>query len=283
VGGAAPPARPTSGRHGAIQFGALAPIEQSPAATSLTSEAARARAFALAKQGAAWRRLHGSVVVGGEPPVAELDTLVRALLVEMHDDGRLILPLLRPSRLDRYAMAHALNVAMLTMALAEFVGLSGVDIRAYGVAGLLHDVGMDKVPAEIIDRPGPLTDEERAVVRRHAAEGARLLLESGRSLDLAAVVAYEHHIAPDGNGYPALRYPRRCHYASELVRVCDVYDALRSRRPYRDAWPHDRALAYVQEMAGTEFDADAARALVRLMQDGGATLSELVGNEGVGG
>jgi putative two-component system response regulator len=100
----------------------------------------------------------------------------------------------------------------------------------------------------------------------HPTEGARMILEAEEHLDLAAVVAYEHHIRIDGGGYPSLRYQRACHEASNLVHVCDVFDALRTHRPYREAWPTERALGIVEEGAGPEFDRDIAHAFVQMMR-----------------
>ena len=152
------------------------------------------------------------------------------------------------------------------MALAEFMGLSKRDVRAYGVAGLLHDLGKVRIPREILVKPGRLTPEERAIMNRHPADGARIIFASDKQLDLAAVVAYEHHIMLNGGGYPCLHYGRDCHSASRLVHVCDVYDALRTRRPYRDAWESERALEYIESRAGTEFDPDVARAFCGMMR-----------------
>ena len=78
---------------------------------------------------------------------------------------------------------------------------------------------------------------------------------------LAVIVAYEHHMRPDGKGYPAMRYERDLHYASKIVSVCDVYDALRTTRTHRPAWAPGQALGFVEDGAGTVFDAGVARAL----------------------
>jgi HD-GYP domain-containing protein (c-di-GMP phosphodiesterase class II) len=79
-------------------------------------------------------------------------------------------------------------------------------------------------------------------------------------------VAYEHHVRPDGNGYPRVHYPREPHYASKIVSVCSAYDALRMRRPYRPAWNLHRVLEYIYEGAGTVFDRDVAWQFVGMMQ-----------------
>jgi len=134
------------------------------------------------------------------------------------------------------------------------------------VAGLLHDVGKVRIPADILNKPGKLTPQERAIINSHPVEGARILLEAEERLEVAAIVAYEHHIMHDGGGYPGLHYCRTCHTASRLAHVCDVYDALRTNRPYRAAWPSEAVLAYIVERAGSEFDPDVAHAFVRMMR-----------------
>ena len=93
------------------------------------------------------------------------------------------------------------------MALGEFLGVGPATVRAFGLAGLLHDLGKVRIPREILNKPGKLTPEERAVVEAHPAEGARMILEGSEPLDLAAVVAYEHHLYLDGGGYPPSTIP----------------------------------------------------------------------------
>jgi putative two-component system response regulator len=123
-----------------------------------------------------------------------------------------------------------------------------------------------KIPHDILTKPGKLTPEERLIMNMHTVDGAKIIIETEDQLDLAAVVAYEHHIMIDGGGYPSLAFPRDCHYASKIVHVCDVYDALRTKRPYRDAWESEKVLSYVAEKAGTEFDADLANSFTVMMR-----------------
>ena len=191
---------------------------------------------------------------------------MRSLSVAMHGERQMMSPLLRLRSFDEYTTAHSLNVSVLAMALAEYLGLGATDIRTFGVAGLLHDIGKVKIPHDILTKPGKLTPEERLIMNMHTVDGAKIIIETEEHLDLAAVVAYEHHIMIDGGGYPALAFPRDCHYASKVVHLCDVYDALRTKRPYRDAWESDRVLEYVAERAGTEFDADLANTFVTMMR-----------------
>ena len=237
--------------------GTAAPGEALPTATIT---------YTLGEEAEAIRWLHGEVEHRGELPLVEAEAVVRSLSVAMHGESQVVIPLLELKEFDQYTTTHSMNVSVLAMALAEFMGLGKRDVRAYGVAGLLHDLGKVRIPREILVKPGRLTPEERAIMNRHPADGARIIFASDKQLDLAAVVAYEHHIMLNGGGYPCLHYGRDCHRASRLVHVCDVYDALRTRRPYRDAWESERALEYIESRAGTEFDPDVARAFCSMMR-----------------
>ena len=222
--------------------------------------------FSLGEEAETIRWLHDEVKQHETLPLAEAEAVVRSLSVAMHGDQQMIMPLLQLKQFDQYTTTHSLNVSVLTMALAEFLGMGGNDVRAFGVAGLLHDLGKVRIPIEVLTKTGKLTPDERQLMNQHPAEGARLILESEEKLDLAAVVAYEHHIMLNGLGYPPIHFRRACHQASNLVHVCDVYDALRTRRPYREAWPVDQVLPYLEGRAGLEFDPELVKAFIQMMK-----------------
>lgn len=210
-------------------------------------------------------------------PLLEADAVVRSLSVAMHGDRHLALPLLQLKEFDQYTTTHSLNVAVLAMGLAEHLGYSQHEVRGLGVAGLLHDIGKIRIPIEVLTKPGKLTEEERLIINRHPVDGAQMIMQSDQSLDLAAVVAYEHHIMLNGGGYPAMHYGRACALASRLVHVCDVFDALRTRRPYREAWDTDKVLGYLEERAGTEFDPDLVKSFVRMLRQEEARVLDVAG------
>jgi putative nucleotidyltransferase with HDIG domain len=210
--------------------------------------------------------LHQEVQSGAKLPIVEADAVVRSLSIAMHADQAMILPLLQLKEFDQYTTTHSMNVAVLAMALGEFLELGGATVRALGVAGLLHDLGKVCIPKDILIKPGQLTDAERIVIREHPVVGARMLLASPDPMDLAAVVAYEHHIMLDGGGYPSLHDARGAQYASRLVHICDVYDALRTNRPYRQAWESEQTIAYIEGRAGVEFDPAIARSFTAMMR-----------------
>jgi putative nucleotidyltransferase with HDIG domain len=210
--------------------------------------------------------LHGELQDEKALHLAEASGIVRSLSVAMHSDQTYMIPLLRLKEYDQYTTTPSLNVAVLTMALAEFLGLAPREVRTFGIAGLLHDLGKVKIPGDILNKPGALTDQEREVINSHTVEGARLIIETEQDLDVAAVVAYEHHMRIDGGGYPRMLYQRESHAASALVHVCDVFDALRTDRPYRRAMATKRALRIIEAGAGTDFDPDVAHAFVKMMR-----------------
>jgi HD-GYP domain-containing protein (c-di-GMP phosphodiesterase class II) len=223
-------------------------------------------AFNLGDEAQTVRWIHDELGGARPLPLGEAEAVVRALSVAMHGDQQVMLPLLKLRRYDEYTTTHSMNVSVLAMGIAEWLRMSSEDVRTFGISGLLHDLGKVRIPLDILTKPGKLTDEERIVMNQHPADGARLILTSPGDLELPAVVAYEHHIMLNGGGYPQLRYPRDCHFASKLVHVCDVYDALRTKRPYRDAWPMDKVLAYIEERAGAEFDGTMAHAFTQMMR-----------------
>ena len=246
---------------GPIKFGqvGLREMESAPQLATATI------ALSLREEADTVMWMHEETQNGRGLPLSEAEAVVRSLAAAMHGDQAVVLPLLEMRRYDEYTTTHSLNVCVLSMGLAEWIGLGARDVRAFGVAGLLHDIGKTKIPIEVLNKPGRLTPEERDIMNRHPVEGAKIIMASEENLDLAAVVAYEHHIMQNGGGYPKLDYPRECHQASKLVHVCDVYDALRTNRPYRAAWPKEKVLAYVEERAGTEFEPDAAQRFVKMM------------------
>ena len=222
--------------------------------------------YQLGEEIDAIRFMHEEVMKSGGLPLLEAEAVVRSLSVAMHGESEMMLPLLMLKEFDQYTTTHCLNVSVLTMALAEHLGLNGRDVRTFGVAGLLHDLGKVRIPTEILNKPGKLTDDERTVMQNHTVEGARLIITSDRELDMAAAVAYEHHIMLNGGGYPKRHYQRDCHKASMLVHVCDVYDALRTNRPYRAAWEAEKVLKYIEEKAGSEFEPEIAAKFVEMMR-----------------
>lgn len=253
--------RRSSIRYGSVGVrGAEAP--EVPAATAATT----AISFSLREEADTVRWLQDEVKARGVLPLSEAEAVVQSLSLGMHAGQHLVIPLLQLKEFDQYTTTHSMNVAVLAMALSEYLGLARGDVRGFGIAGLLHDIGKVRIPLDVLTKPGKFTEQERALMNDHPIEGARIILRSEEQLDLPAVVAYEHHVMLNGGGYPTFAFRRACHHASKLVHVCDVYDALRTNRPYREAWSQERTLGYIEGRAGAEFDSDLVAAFVRMMR-----------------
>jgi putative nucleotidyltransferase with HDIG domain len=221
--------------------------------------------YKLGEEADVMRWIYERAAQAGDIPRDEVETVVASLSVAMQADLPFLMPLLQLTDQDEYRTMHALNVSLLTMTLAESLGMGSLDIHAFGVAGLLHDIGISLVPRDLLHKTA-LDPADRVILENHPAEGARMLLARKGDFDLAAVVAYEHHMRPDGRGYPHGHAGHEVHYASKIVTVCDVYDALRTTRMHRPAWDPAQAVAYIEEGAGTVFDPGVARAFASMLR-----------------
>jgi HD-GYP domain-containing protein (c-di-GMP phosphodiesterase class II) len=216
---------------------------------------------------------------GDRVPLGDVHAVVASLGSLLADDPDAPLPLLHVQAREEYQPAHAINTALLALRVADAFGLGPEEQRECGLAALLHDIGMSRLPSEMlaIDR---FSGADRARVRGHPLEGARLLLRHGDALETAAVVAYEHHLRQDGAGYPRLNYPREAHLLSRVVAVCDAFDALLAPRPDRAARDPATALLELERSAVTQFDPRVVSAfsdvMMRAAASGGLRLTSRV-------
>jgi len=211
--------------------------------------------------------IFGEIAAGRKVPVAEAECVINAMHGEQKWGGRKAFPMLPVQDPASFLAVHAVNVSTMAMTLAVSQQFDPSATRRVGVAALLYDVGMARLPTDVVLNQGKLSAAERSKVKKHPIEGARLLLASHETLDLAATVAYEHHLRMDGSGYPKITYPRSAHFVSRLVQVCDVFCALGTDRPYRKAWPMHVILSFLEERAGFEFHPTIATALVTLVRE----------------
>ena len=150
---------------------------------------------------------------------------------------------------------HTLRVARYSRVIAEQLGLPSRLCRDIYLAAPLHDVGKVAIPDNILLKPGKLTDEEMAVIRTHATIGERILADSSCELiRLGAQIAAGHHERWDGAGYPNGLMADQIPVAARVVAVADVFDALTTRRPYKEPMPLEAARSYLAENAGRQFD-----------------------------
>lgn len=165
---------------------------------------------------------------------------------------------------DQETEGHTRRVAQLSVELARSLGVEGHELTQIKRGALLHDIGKMAIPDSVLLKPGPLNDGEWEIMRRHPQFAVEML--SGIDyLRPALTIPYGHHERWDGSGYPRGLKGKDIPLAARVFAVVDVWDALCSDRPYREAWPESRAQSYVQEHAGTLFDPDVVKRFIRVL------------------
>lgn len=207
----------------------------------------------------------GAATAGDEPDPHAARTIIEALASAVSQDRTSMMALTSLRSHETHTFTHMVNVSLLTMAQARTLGISGPLLREFGLAGLMHDIGKVKTPAEILVKPGRLTDEEMDIIKRHVVDGAQILRRTPDMPSLAPVVAFEHHLKQDLSGYPEKIGHRTLNLCTMLVSIADVFDALRTKRAYREGLPADRVRAMLNEQSGTAFEPTLLRRFITLM------------------
>ena len=172
---------------------------------------------------------------------------------------------------DAYTGTHSREVVDLALAVADELELDARHRRDVEFAALLHDVGKVRIPKEIINKPGPLSDEERAIMNMHTIEGERMLEKVGGLLGDIGTVVRSCHERWDGGGYPDGLAGKNIPLVARIVSCCDAFNAMTTDRPYRAALPLAEALAELDRNAGGQFDPAVVEALVRVVNTGVAS------------
>ena len=160
---------------------------------------------------------------------------------------------------------HVRRVAEYSKLLAKEMGFSEEEVEKVRLASTMHDIGKLLIPAEILEKPARLTDEEFAEIKKHSGYGGKLLKSvEGDVMILARTIALDHHERIDGNGYPDGKTGEKISREGKIVAVADVYDALTSKRSYKDAWEEDRAYEEIVKGSGTQFDSEVVEAFQRI-------------------
>ena len=162
---------------------------------------------------------------------------------------------------DEYTFKHSVDVATMAMIVGKKHGLSEKDIHDLGIAGLLHDVGKSKIPNEVLNKPGKLTDEEFALMKQHTLFGFEILKNRNEFPDSIMRGVLQHHEKTNGKGYPLGVSEDKIHPYAKIISVADVYDALVTERPYKKGFPKSVAIEMIMSMTG-ELDFDAMKSFL---------------------
>ena len=199
-------------------------------------------------------------VVDARGCVPVVEEIVESVLAKPHT----LISMARLKTVDDYTHMHSVAVCGLMVALAKQLDLPPEQIRDAGLAGLLLDIGKARMPPELLNKPGRLSESELAVMQTHAKRGHKLLMEGG-SVDAAILDAcLHHHERFDGTGYPDRLAGEQIGLFARMAAVCDVYDAVTSRRPYRAPWDPGEAMRQMAQAKG-QFDQAIFQAFVKAL------------------
>jgi len=187
----------------------------------------------------------------------EIDTIALKIALEgiINNLGEHYQQVLKFNTLRRYdlgSFTHLINVSILSMYFSSKIGLAKEAVAQIGLSGLFHDMGKLYISRKIIRNPDKLSRVEFSVMESHTVLGANLSLQYVDTLGIMpAVVCFEHHLKYDSSGYPKQAFPRRPHLVSQIVSICDIYDALTQRRCYKSDYPPDMIYNIMMRGRGT--------------------------------
>src|SRR5438876_10680434 len=225
---------------------------------------------------AAAQRVYGTAVetaetlwnaakAGDQPDPGAARKIIDGLAKLVTQDRTSLMALTALKKYDNYTFTHMVNVAALSMAQARALNLEGPLLREFGFAALMHDIGKVNTPLEVLNKPGKLTAEEFKVMKMHVVDGAHILRRTPEMPALAPVVAFEHHLRQDLTGYPENIGSRKLNLCTMIVSIADVFDALRSNRPYRQGLATVRIRSIMGEQGNPAFNQVLLKRFVNLM------------------
>jgi HD-GYP domain-containing protein (c-di-GMP phosphodiesterase class II) len=167
------------------------------------------------------------------------------------EESLMALAALRDS--DEYTFTHSTNVCILNLAQAMAMGIEGQALNDIGIAAMLHDIGKLFVPEEILTKPGRLTNQEFDLMKEHPGLGAKFLLNQPGVPRLAIIAAYEHHMHYNLSGYPSVPAGWQLNLCSQMTMISDFFDALRTRRSYREPMELGAISGMMLDLMDTDF------------------------------
>jgi len=198
--------------------------------------------------------------------VVGLSDIVSGFINIFADYADPLLTLVPLRNIDEYTFTHSLNVCLLNLAQATALGIEGQLLHDIGLSAMLHDVGKLFIPEEVLNKPGQLDEKEWQMMQQHPVRGAEYLLDTPGVPRMAVLNAYEHHLRFDLQGYPNVKKEWKQNLCSQLTSISDIYDSLRTRRPYREPIKLEVALSLIEEQMGTQLHPVLAENFLLLMK-----------------
>jgi putative nucleotidyltransferase with HDIG domain len=209
--------------------------------------------------------LWNAAKAGDQPDPGAARKIIDGLARLVTQDRTSLMALTALKKYDNYTFTHMVNVSALAMAQARALNIEGPLLREFGFAALMHDIGKVHTPLEVLNKPDKLTNEEFAIMKRHVVDGAHILRRTPEMPALAPIVAFEHHLKQDLSGYPEKIGSRKLNLCTMIVSIADVFDALRSNRPYRQGLATARIRSIMGEQGNPAFNQVLLKRFVNLM------------------
>jgi HD-GYP domain-containing protein (c-di-GMP phosphodiesterase class II) len=191
--------------------------------------------------------------------------IVSGFIDAFRQEGDSMLAMASLRSTDEYTFTHSTNVCILNIAQAMSLGIDGQLLHDIGIAAMLHDIGKLFIPEEILTKKDTLTVEEFAIIKQHPALGARHLLDTPGVPRLAITTAYEHHLKYNLSGYPAVQADWQPNLCSQMTMISDFFDALRTRRSYREPMKLRRIARMMWDMMGTDLHPVLTRNFLKIL------------------
>lgn len=190
--------------------------------------------------------------------------LANSIVDEIRSNENLIMETVSLSSYDNYTYVHSVNVCILSVLIGIGLGFNNEDLEKLSQAALLHDIGKTRIPLEILNKPGKLTDEEFEEIKKHSEYGYEILKNNENISSVVRVSVLQHHINEDEkSGYPLHLLGNHLHQFAKIIHVADVYDALTSKRVYKDAMNPADALEYLMANVGTMFNLEIVKTFMK--------------------
>lgn len=177
-----------------------------------------------------------------------------------------LLTLVPMRNMDEYTFTHSLNVCLLNLAQATALGIEGQLLHDIGLSAMLHDVGKLFIPKDVLNKPGKLDEKEWELIQKHPVYGAEYLLDNPGVPRMAVLNAYEHHLRFDLRGYPKVKDEWQQNLCSQITSISDIFDSLRTRRPYREPIEVGTVLSHIEELIGSQLHPLLVENFLRLMK-----------------
>jgi len=208
----------------------------------------------------------GDIRLGKAVNVRKVKRAVQGIVDQVLSNESSMITMTTLRDFDEYTFTHCVNVSIFSVIIGQRLGLDRLQLYELGLGALFHDVGKQRVDADIINKPGGLTDEEWAQLKEHTTEGLLLLFDMHGFADVPyrqMLMAYEHHMKVDLTGYPTNRRSRRPTLFSRIVAVADAFDAGTSVRSYQyEPWPPDAVLQEMRDNPKRGFDTLLVKVLI---------------------